>query len=137
MFEVFSTILNPPYEVHVLTNYGIFVLDFDYNTTDMLLSFNNFTHRIIRFHSNIEGKISYNAMQAVNGWGYSFLIRIHNSTTDFNLYVGFVSFYSNYNAQLVKIQYIERNKVCSSLNLLYTTPIPILDQISISLVCDT
>jgi hypothetical protein len=78
---VSDIIPNWPYELNVLTNYGIFVLTFEDDLYKNSSIGWNYSSRIIRLHSNVQGKITYSSTYAVNSWGFAFLIKIYNSTT--------------------------------------------------------
>ena len=55
----------------------------------------------------------------MNSWGYAFVTKIENTTEQFSLYLGFVSFYSSYNSQLIKVGFIDKDTECTSLDLFY------------------
>jgi hypothetical protein len=92
--EVNTLIPNYPFEIHALTNYGIFIFTFTKNMTDNDYNFKNYTTRIIRLHSLAEAKVKYSWNFAANSWGYAFLVMLYNTHTTYNLYLGFMSFYA-------------------------------------------
>lgn len=95
-FQVYNAIGNWPYVVHILTNYGIYILDFDFDLTDqsqyvgdtdkLLTPLNT---RIVRFFFD---KYDYNI--AYNDWGYIFIVRKYTTSLSFDIYLAVVSFFS-------------------------------------------
>jgi len=76
VLQVFTVAGNWPYQFHVLTNYGIFIYDFEVDLTDRNQIFPFFDKTLIPFQRRIMRFQfdTFNHELASNQYGYAFLI---------------------------------------------------------------
>lgn len=98
--KVFNIVGNFPYSFHILSNFGIYIYNFQTNLTNIHEVMWNpkttlvpVSTRIIRVTYD-----KYNSRVASNEYGYAFLVRKNTARTDFEIYLGVVSFYQGMNS---------------------------------------
>lgn len=134
--KVFSLAVDLPYNVHVVSNHGIFIYTFEErldNRNDILQGkLVPKRVRVIRMQFEY-----YNYRMARNKYGYAFLVTKSTGRSTFDVYVGAVSYYSSQNSQMFRKIYIASNQQCHSLTHQPYLATNLEDMLVVSLVCDT
>eukprot|EP00347_Sterkiella_histriomuscorum_P013952 403362730 len=138
-FRVFTVAGNWPNQLHIISSIGIHIFNFAVDLSDkyqILPDYNStlepIQKRIIRYHFD-----QFDNELAFNDYGYSFLMTKSTSKTNYDVYLGVVSFYASSTSKLFKIIKVTSNQQCLSLNQENSLVSDLRDELAVSFVCNT
>lgn len=136
---MFSLVGDWPYSFHILSNYGLYVFTFGVNLTDRnswILTHDQalrpIQSRVIQLYFD-----KFNYQLATNSYGYAFLVTKNTSVSNYDVYLGGVSFNALENSKILRMIKIAPNQQCISLNAEPYLASSEEDQIAVSFICDT
>ncbi|CDW89229.1 UNKNOWN [Stylonychia lemnae] len=137
--KVFNAFGDWPYNIHIFTNYGIYIYTFDVNLQDRSQVFPDYKTNM-KIKKKLILRIQFDQLDSGiqgNEYGYTFLTRVNTSQSTYDTYLGAVAFYSGTQSKILKLVKLGTNFECNSLNhdsFLSDSP---YDQIAISFICNT
>eukprot|EP00347_Sterkiella_histriomuscorum_P022787 403337163 len=137
--KVFACVEELKYNLHIITNYGIYIFTFrqDLRNDTSYFSDSQYKFEIIKKHVLRIPIDLFNSKIAINQYGYAFLVQKTTENNVSKIYLALVSFYSKITQKILKVIFVGDNLNCHSLNENDKFSSHSEDQIAVSIICES